>query len=248
MPFFIPSISRKRGPITGAGFLCIKDEDTLRKFLTSCPSQVPFLEGTTQKKTARVASFHACTVFTTFCLFLLADETENQPDVEMAPNQRCLKTVRTLVFPRRPWPSWHRPPRSRASRASSSSILPAGPAGQGRGDARGRSGVFAGAPSPSRGLSQTVFTTHPSRASSTAHVGAAALGRPPVRGEARTAGAEAAVGRHRLRAEGTDVLSPEATSRPRCPHSPPLPPLPVHGGLPCGLRRRSRRSTTATSR
>jgi len=31
------------------------------------------------------------------------------------------------------------------------------------------------------------------------------------------------------------------------PLTPPTP-LPVHGGLPCGLRRRSRRSTTATSR
>ena len=37
--------SRKRGPVSGAGFLCIKDEEVFHKFISNCPSQFPFLKG-----------------------------------------------------------------------------------------------------------------------------------------------------------------------------------------------------------
>ena len=51
--------------MTGAGFVCVKDEDSLRKFLQQVPSQVPFLEVT--------------------------DEVDFQPDIDMAPNQRTVR-------------------------------------------------------------------------------------------------------------------------------------------------------------
>lgn len=42
MPQFI---SRKHGPVPGAGFVCIKDEDALKKILGINLEQVSFLEG-----------------------------------------------------------------------------------------------------------------------------------------------------------------------------------------------------------
>ena len=45
VPHEIRYLSRKRGPVSGAGFLCIKDEEVLHKFLSHCPSQLPFLKG-----------------------------------------------------------------------------------------------------------------------------------------------------------------------------------------------------------
>ena len=49
--------SRKRGPVSGAGFICIKDEEIFRKLLLQCPSQIPFLEGIYSSKFTMICVF-----------------------------------------------------------------------------------------------------------------------------------------------------------------------------------------------
>jgi hypothetical protein len=62
--FIIGKISRKKGPVSGTGFVCF-DEDIVSKFINNCPNIVPFL---------------------------LGDELNSQPVIQLAPYQKQYRT------------------------------------------------------------------------------------------------------------------------------------------------------------